>query len=248
MRARLLLTTALLLLLAAAPSHAATNPVFDDETAADIQAALDEATAVQGVCYGVRLEVDDGETGTFTGSFEVLSAATGPACRGSVVLQASLTYTSEFSELEDSAFWSVVSDLPGAPTPTDLRRLGLSAGALLDDGKSEQTLLNAVLALPALTAERVPGVVPLVLVEATAAPPAQAAPTDTPGSDRVRTHLTSLALLGLLLVGAVVVALYAAFGRRNLVDDRWLDPDVQARRWQQHYPPSNVHPTDPETP
>lgn len=246
MRARLLPATALLLLLAAAPARAATNPVYDDETAADIQAALDEATAVQGVCYGVRLEVDDNESGTFTGSFAVLSAATGAACRGSVVLQASLTYTSDFSEAEDSAFWSVVSDLPNPPTPIDLRRLGLSAGALLDDSNSEQTLLNAALALPALTAEKVPGVVPLVLVEATAAPPAQAAPTDTPGSDRVRTHLTSLVLLGLLLLGAVVIGLYAVLGRRNLGDHGWFDADVQRRRWQQPYPPSNVHPADPE--
>lgn len=250
MRARLLAVGALLLL-PLGTAHAGQNPVYDDETGADIQAALDEATAVQGVCYGVLLEVSDFDTGIYSGSYAVRSIPTSGACRAEVVLQAAVTYSSEFSEAEDSASWLVTSSLPGAPTAADLQRLGLTARALLDDGKSEQALLNAALALPALTAERVPGVVPLVLVEATATPPAEATPTGTPGSDRLRQHRTSLVLLGLLLVGAVVTGLYAVLGRRNLGAHGWSDPDDYPQRWQQRSDassaPSTPHLTDPET-
>lgn len=220
MRARLLAGLVLVPVLAV-PARAGLNPVYDDETAADIRSALDEATAVQGVCYGVRLRVDDADTGTYSGSYEVLSAAPSAACRGAVVLEAYLSYTSSYSELEDSASWTVSSTLPGGPTATDLGALGLSADALLDDGRSEQALLNAALALPALTAEKVAGVVPLVLVESTLAPPAEAAPTGTPGSDRVRQHLMPLVLLALLLAGSVVAAGYALVGRRPQSSGRY---------------------------
>lgn len=205
----------------ALPAGAGQNPVYDEETAADIKASLDEATAVQGVCYGVRLRVDDADTGIYSGTYEVQSGSPGAACRGTVVLEAHLLYTSSYSEQEDSSSWAVSSTLAGGPTSTDLQALGLSAAALLDDGRSEQVLLNAVLSLPALTAEKVAGVVPLVLVEATEAPPAQAAPTGTPGSDRVRQHLTPLVLLGLLLVGSALAALHALRAPRRPASGRY---------------------------
>ena len=212
---RLALAAALLVALAPVAS-AGENPVFDAETAADIQAALDEATATQGVCYSVRLRVDDVDSGFWAGTYEVRSTPpAGPAgvCGGVVALEASITYTSSYSEEADSASWTVSSTFPDGPTAAGLRDLGLSSRDLLDDGKSEQVLLNAALALPVLTAERVVGVPPIVLVEPTAPLPSAAAATGSPGSDRWREQGTSLLLLGLLLVGSLLSAVAAAVYR-----------------------------------
>lgn len=266
------------LVLTAAPA-AAENPVFDDATAADITDALDDATAVQGICYGVRLDVLDDDTGRYSGQYTVSSsppaaAATptvSPApesspsapltpitpvapvvCRGYVFLEASINYAYSYGESEDSASWQIDSDLQGAPTVSDLESLGLSARDLLDDGRSEQTLLNAALALPSLTAEKVLGVVPLVLVEATDVPPAEARATDTPGSDRIRESGTSLVLLVLLVVGGLLWAGYAAFRSAPTAGP---GPYGMALRTAFGSPPAaryarppDPSPTDPETP
>ena len=123
----------------AAPAAAA-NPVLDPEDDAEVAAALAEATEVQDVCYGYVLAVDDGDTGEWGGTYaassggEGVRAAEADGCDDGVVeLVARITYTSDFSEAEDSASWDLVSDVPGL-TISDVEDQGLSAGDLLDDG------------------------------------------------------------------------------------------------------------------
>ena len=203
-------------LLVAAPASAA-NPVLDPEDDAEVAAALAEATEVQDVCYGYVLAVDDGDTGEWGGTYAASSAGEGVRAAeaddcddGVVELVARITYTSDFSEAEDSASWDLVSDVPGLSI-SDVEGQGLSAGDLLDDGASAATLQNAVLSLPRLAAEQA-GLQPVVL-EPNASPlPEGAQPTGTPGSDWLRENLVLLALsVGAVL--AVLVALVAAFPR-----------------------------------
>ncbi len=214
---RVLLAAALLApLLVAAPASAA-NPVLDPEDDVDLVEALAEATEVQDVCYGYVLAVDDGDTGEWGGTYAASSRGTGvrpsdaPDCDDGVVeLVARITYTSDFSEAEDDASWDLVSDVPGL-TISDVEDQGLSAGDLLDDGRSATTLLNAVLSLPRLAAER-GGLQPVVLTPNDEPLPEGATPTGTPGSDWLRENLVLLALsVGAVLAG--LVALVAAFPR-----------------------------------
>ena len=224
-----------------APPASAANPVLDPEDDADVAAALAEATQVQDVCYGYVLAVDDGDTGEWGGTYAASSAGEGRRategddCREGVVeLVARITYTSDFSEAEDSASWDLVSDVPGLSI-ADVEDQGLSAGDLLDDGSSATTLLNAVLSLPRLAAERA-GVAPVVLTPNASPLPEGAAPTGTPGSDWLRENLVLLALsVGAVLAG--LVALAAAFprGRRP----------VSAARPGTSRPTSRPRPNDP---
>ncbi len=203
-------------LLIASPASAA-NPVLDPEDDAEVAEALAEATAVQDVCYGYVLAVDDGDTGEWGGTYAASSGGEGvrateaDGCSAGVVeLIARITYTSDFSEAEDSASWDLVSDVPGL-TISDVESSGLSAQGLLDDGSSATTLRSAVLSLPRLAAERA-GVEPVVLQPNASPLPEGAAPTGTPGSDWLREHLVLLALsVGAVLAG--LVALVASFPR-----------------------------------
>lgn len=209
---RVALVAALALVLLAAPANAE-NPVLDAEGDADIAASLAEATAVQGVCYGYALQVDDQDTAIYSGTFGASSlgagtraSSTDPACSGGVVeLVAALTYTSSYSEAEDFAQWRLSSTLPQI-TIDDVEGLGFDAGDLTNDGSSERTLLNAVLALPRLAAEQA-GKDPVVLQPNTEALPADARPTGTPGSDWLRENGVLLGLSVLLVLGGVALLL-----------------------------------------
>ncbi len=198
----------LVLLLTAAPA-AAENPVLDPEDDAELVAALAEATAVHDVCYGYVLQVSDNDTGIYEGTYVVTNAGVGveptpTACtRGSVLLNASLTYASELSESQDSAGWRVASSL-GGPTTSDLQQQGLSAGDLTDDGKAPTTLRNAVLALPSLTAAQ-HSLPPLVLKPNTEPLPSDATATDSPGSDWVRQSTGLIVLCALVLLAGLAV-------------------------------------------
>lgn len=208
---------ALLVALPLAGPAAAANPVLDPQDDAELAAALAEATQVQGVCYGYVLAVQDGSTGEFGGTFAASSAGEGRRaaeaddCRNGVVeLVARLTYTSEFSEAEDTASWALLSDVPGLSIG-DVEDQGLSSGALLDDATSATTLRNAVLSLPRLAAESA-DVAPVVATPNAAPLPEGARPTGTPGSDWLREHGALLAL-SVAAVLAGLVALAAAFPR-----------------------------------
>jgi hypothetical protein len=234
-------------LLLASPASAA-NPVLDPEDDAELAQALAEATEVQDVCYGYVLAVDDGDTGEWGGTYAASSGGEGvratdaDGCSDGVVeLVARITYTSDFSEAEDSASWELVSDVPGLSIG-DVEEQGLSSGDLLDDGASAATLQNAVLSLPRLAAERA-GLQPVVL-EPNASPlPEGAMPTGTPGSDWLRENLVLLALsVGAVLAG--LVALVAAFprGRGRRPGPTGARPTSPASR---AVPPPTSHPRDP---
>jgi hypothetical protein len=214
-RRRLLLAGALLAVLLPASPASAVNPVLDPEDDTDVVAALAEATEVQGVCYGYVLSVDDGDTGEWAGTYAASSGGEGVPASGAddcpegvVELVASITYTSDFSESEDSASWDLRSDLD-ALTIDDVEDQDLSSGDLLDDDRSATTLLNAVLSLPRLAAEQA-GVEPVVAEPSTEALPEGARATDSPGSDWLRENLV---LLGLSVAAVLsgLVALVAAF-------------------------------------
>ena len=217
-RALALLSLAAAVVLTPSPASAE-NPVLDAEGDADLVAALEEATEVQGVCYGYDLGVEDGDTGQWAGRYAAssLGAGTvpelGPDCpEGVVLLVAGIRYTSELSDAEDSAAWRLDSTL----TQLDIGQvedLGLSSGDLLDDDRSETTLLNAVLALPGLAAERA-GVPPVLLEPNTEPLPADARPTGTPGSDWLRENAVLLAGC-VLLVLAGLALLASSFRRRG---------------------------------
>lgn len=208
------LVAAVALVVLAAPPAWAENPVLDPEDDAEIVEALAEATALHDVCYGYVLQVTDDDTGQFDGTYPVTNAGVGTApgsaacTRGSVILNASLSYTSQLSESEDSSGWRVSSTL-GGPSAADLEAQGLSAGDLTNDATSSTTLRNAVLALPALTAAQY-GLPPLVLEPNTEPLPADARATGAPGNDWLRQNTGLLVLCGLLLVGGLV-ALAASF-------------------------------------
>ncbi len=232
-------------LLVATPAAAA-NPVLDPEDDAEVATALAEATEVQDVCYGYVLAVDDGDTGEWGGTYAASSAGEGrrategdDCSAGVVELVARITYTSEFSEAEDSASWDLVSDVPGL-TIADVESSGLSAEGLLDDGSSATTLRSAVLSLPRLAAERA-GVEPVVLQPNASPLPEGAAPTGTPGSDWLREHLVLLALsVGAVLAG--LVALVASFPRGR---GRTAPAPRPPRPTSRTAPPPHPRPDDP---
>lgn len=212
-----LVAAALLAPLLVAARASAVNPVLDPQDDVEVAAALAEATEVQDVCYGYVLAVDDGDTGLWGGTYAASSG--GPGVRapdadgcseGVVELVARITYTSDFSDAEDSASWDLVSDVPGLSI-ADVEDQGLSSGDLLDDGASAAALRNAVLSLPRLATERA-GLQPVVLQPNASPLPAGARPTGTPGSDWLREHLVLLALsAGAVLAG--LAALVPAFPR-----------------------------------
>ncbi|MCW2613134.1 MAG: hypothetical protein JWN08_128 [Frankiales bacterium] len=227
---RALLPAVAAVLLLAGPA-AAENPVLDAEGDADVAAALAEAQEVQDVCYGYVLLVSDGDTGQFSGTFASSSAgpgipaSTAPGCsRGAVEVQASITYTSSFSEAEDSASWQVLSTIGGGLTIDDVERVtGAGASDLLDDGRSETVLLDAVLSLPGLASE-LAGLPPVVL-EPNASPlPDDARATDTPGSDWLRQNGAVLGLCVVAIVAGVVLLLLSRRTPRPAGSERGSAP------------------------
>jgi hypothetical protein len=128
------------------------SPILDAAHAEEVAAQLAEATAVQGICYGWQVRIDD-DDGTYSGtelgsSRGVGLAAEHPSCPRFMVFRADLHYTSESSESSDSALFYVFANVGGGPDEEDLRRVGISGEALLGD-KDDLAIANAVLALPA---------------------------------------------------------------------------------------------------
>ncbi|MBC7374345.1 MAG: hypothetical protein H7323_10195 [Frankiales bacterium] len=205
---------ALALALPAGPAYAE-NPVLDAAGDADLVSSLAQARDVQNVCYGYRLDVADQDTGQFSGTYVTSSSGVGvppdPAScpRGIVEVLASVTYTSSYSEAEDSASWQLSSTIGGGLTIADVEAVtGASANDLLDDATSETALLNAVLSLPGLASERA-GLPPVVLEQNTEPLPAGARATDTPSSDWLRQNATLLTLC-VLAIGFGLIALLAS--------------------------------------
>ncbi len=186
-------------------------PILDVPDAEELVRQLADATAVQGICYGWQVVVQD-ESGRYSGTDLGSSRGVGlPAehssCPRFMVFRADLHYTSESSESEDSASFSVFANVGGGPDEGDLRRLGVTAQALLGE-KDDLAVANAVLALPALVAER--GLAPPVPPEETEGTiPATDRPTGRPGSDWVRAYVAFILLAAALVVGGLGLAGWA---------------------------------------
>ena len=248
--ARLVLAaaTVALVLGPAGPARAA-NPVFDPEDDAEIAASLAEATEVQDVCYGYALDVQDEDTGEWSGSYASSSAGEGvrasetSACsEGVVELVARITYTSSYSEAEDSAAWDLRSTLPGVDIAA-VEDLGLSSGDLLSDDDSATTLQNAVLALPRLAAERA-GRPPVVLEPNPSPLPAGARPTGTPGSDWLRENSALLLVcVGAVLAGVLLLVTSLRAGRN--AGSHWASGGPRPPRVRSFGPPAGPRPGPP---
>lgn len=210
------LAAAALALAAAAPAGAA---ILAGPDANDLAQSLADATEVQGVCYGWRIGVRD-PTGTEDGP-EIGSSA-GPGedvvpgqgdCGRYVVLAGDVIYTSEYEEAEDSAAWSIDSNLAKPPTVAELDDLGYTANDLLGD-ENDSTLINAVGALPQLVADH--GEAKPVPFETAATPPGVSGePTNSPGSDFLRQNGALLALCGVLAATGLFLLLRDLSRRRR---------------------------------
>ena len=205
-----------LLIVTAGP--AAAVPILAPADAEELALELEEATEVQGICYGWRVRVSDADrilTGEDVGSSRgVGKPAPDVSCPRWMVFEATLTYTSESSESEDSATFRVFSNVTGAPDEGHLRRAGVNAGALLG-ADDDVAVINATLALPALAAE-LQLAPPLPLDRNADDIPEVDRPTGAPGSDWLRSYGDYLGLIGVLVVGGLAWAGWAwAAGRRE---------------------------------
>jgi hypothetical protein len=201
----------------APPARAA--PVLEAADATELAQSLAEAMEDQDVCYGWDVSVYDyggGGDGVDRGSsLGVGTTADGTEgvsaspCRKWVIFEATLTYTSAASEAEDSASFSVRSNVPGAPTAADLRANGVAEGSLLG-ANDDVAVANATLLLPALMAEK--GLAEPISLEAnTQALPAGDRATGTPGSDWLRKYGAAVAVAALTFVGGLAWAAWIFF-------------------------------------
>ncbi|HEV2759368.1 MAG TPA: hypothetical protein VGV86_07355 [Acidimicrobiales bacterium] len=181
------------------------RPILETAFAEEVAAQLAEATAVQGICYGWQVQIDDDDgtdSGTEVGSSRGAGlAAEHPSCPRFMVFRAELHYTSESSESSDSARFYVWANVGGGPDEEDLRRVGVSGEALLGNN-DDLAIANAVLALPALVAEHgLAPPVPAVSTEGTI--PAADRPTGRPGSDWIRAYGVFAFLSAALVIGGL---------------------------------------------
>lgn len=178
------------------------GPVLTAGDATDLAQNLNDATAVQGVCYGWRINVSDsgsGPSGTDEGSsLNANSVSPAQSCTKYVILTADVTYVSDSSESNDSVSWGIDSNLPNPPTPADLKNLGVGGGGLLNDN-NDTALTNTVQALPLVVSSK--GLAKPVAADLTVRPanPAAAHPTNSPGPDWIRQN-TFLFILALCVI------------------------------------------------
>jgi hypothetical protein len=214
LRAAPLVVTAALLVAPGAAPAAILEPGDADELANQ----LAEATEQQGVCYGwvIRVSdptgVEDGdEIGSNRGPGQ--SVANQTACDKFVVLEAGVSYASEYSESEDDAAWRIDSNLAKPPTVQDLTDLGYEANDLLGDD-NDLAILNATGALPAIVAERGEAeAVPFETERRAAGVGGE--PTGDTGNDFLRENGTLLGLCALLMVGGLAWLLAIERQRRR---------------------------------
>lgn len=197
----------------------AVDPVFDPADAEELVDLLADATQVQGVCYEWDVTVEDqggAEGGRSSGSGAGLGVAarTAPGCQDVVTFAATIVYTSESSDSEDSARADVRTNLAGGPTLQALRDLGLAGEGALVGEDADLAVFDAVAALPRLVADA--GLAPAVVATPAASAAADAGElSDDPGSDFLRTAGWTLVAGVLLVLAAVMFAAYAVATSRR---------------------------------
>ncbi|MGC5017403.1 hypothetical protein [Micromonospora sp. DT47] len=189
-------------------------PAVEERT--DTVPILERAEASQGICYGWRL--DDGLDVVSVGSNlgDGVSVEDAPGCPRWVQVVAAVTYTSENSESEDSAYVRITGsdDISGSDLHAiedGLKRFGLPEDAFVDD--------------PGWAVTRAAVMLPLLAVEAGLAEPAPTptaaavspSPLPDAGSDLWRDRWGYLfAAAGLLLLCALLVTVGVVQRRRQL--------------------------------
>ena len=200
---------ALFAVLALASAPAADAAVLTEEDAAELANSLAEATYVQGVCYGWRIDVldptgvEDGpEHGSSFGPGEPLDRSRSECRDGRFAeLVGFVRYTSESSEAEDSASWAVESNVADPPRIEEIEDLGYDTGDLLGD-ENDTAIVNAVGALPQLVADR-GNARPVPFAPEPREPGTGGEPTGDPGSDLLREHKYTIGLLLLMTIGGL---------------------------------------------
>jgi len=239
-------------LLLAAPAPASADVIFDAADADELASVLAEAYTDQGVCYGWHVSVDNvGVQQVSVGSnFGAGKSADTGSCKATVEFRASITYTSESSESEDSASYDLHST-PSSLTRDDLDALGLDFDGLTGDDPGA-VVGKAVTALPLLAADK--GIAtPLSAAPDTATAPADAQLTDDPGSDwwRDRGGMLIWALVLMAASGVLIWWILRVNRRRRpapaaAVPDHVPDyvPDYVSEPWEGM---TTAAPREPET-
>lgn len=248
MSRRVVVLVAATALLALTPGVASADVIFAQADGESLATTLAEAYDKQGVCYGWTVEVNnagvpDSSTGSNFGYGRSLSEESG-SCSSSVEFQASITWTSESSEAEDSATYSVVS-LPSGPSTADLDSLEIISTDGLKGDNVDADVYKAVAALPLLAADS--GIAEPI--EASPAPEAEsgdAVPTDSPTSDFWRQSGTMVLMAALLLLGGGVFA-WIAFRSSRGSRRRFTPVGPPQERIPEYIPPDWTD-TEPTTP
>ena len=173
-------------------------PILEPADAEELAAELAEAAADHGICYGWSVEVfDEGGSGDGVDAGSDRGAGRPvdrDACSRWMEVQASVRYTSEWSESEDSASVGVDTNLDFPPGEPDLARLGVSGDRFLG-ADDDVALADAAAALPVLAVEGGHARAEPAAPDAEAVPPADG-PARAPGSDFLRTYTGPLVLSG----------------------------------------------------
>lgn len=221
---RAVLVSLAALAFAALPGVASADVIFDQADTDDLAATLAEAYDAQGVCYGWSISVDnEGVPETSVGSnFGAGRSVADGDCAKSVELQASISWTPESSESEDSASYQVIST-PSGPSTSDLDDLDVLSEDDLTGDDADVAVYKAVAALPLLAADT--GLASAI--EASPAPESEAAgaaPTDSPGSDFWRESGMMLLWGVVLLLAGVAFGWYAIKSSRHPARRRTIGP------------------------
>lgn len=194
-------------LLLAAPGSASADVIFDPADADELAAVLAEAYTDQDVCYGWHVTVNDvSSISESVGSnFGAGQPVTAGSCQATVEFTATITYTSEASESEDSSSYSVSSQ-PSGVTTTDLDALDIDFDELTGENP-DVVIAKAVTALPLLAADA-DLAEPISAAPETGTAPADAQLTDSPGSDWWRSQ-GGMVIWALILMAASGVLIWA---------------------------------------
>lgn len=210
---------------AVAPTHAHAV-ALDAVDAEELREALAQAQEVQSICYSYELSVQDSSGSESTNergsSWAPAGARTTPTdlpttCVRHIRLRATVVYTAESSESEDSSNYTVsVLSLPsGVPDHAAQSKIQArataKAGSLIND--PGDAVFNRMSEMPAIAAEA--GLGPYLPLETRTEPLAQdAALTGSPGSDFLRTKGMTVLLLTLCILGAAGWATYIVISDR----------------------------------
>lgn len=188
------------------------------EDRVELASTLAEATTESGTCFGYRVNLggsgaaDRTETLSNAGPDREPRAADCP--KGSVLLQVSITYTSESSESDDSASFLVSTDVPGLSGSVATKRMKDLSG--VDDGDftgddDDLALRNATAALPLI----LDGATPAELAAPAAKAPNGDRLTGSPSSDWIRAHGLGIGIAFVVLLVALGLILGGLLGRRQ---------------------------------